>query len=276
KERSGGNKVSYSNPIAVEKNGGFRYSYGNMFYVDLLQPYLTDSSRSACFEDDTFQAVMEEAFKYEGFQYVFGGDNPNTSFDCSGLTRWVYREAGISLPRTAQEQYEATESISLSEAKPGDLVFFHSTYGTANEITHVGIIVRSEEHTSELSHVSISYAVFCLKKKQDTERAHHQSAGAPLRRVAPMSAPCAACLRPRSRLPPLPPLFPYTTLFRSFPEPHKSSTKQQNLFLYRKQNLAISFSSIPRMVLQMKSHMWGLLWVKTKCIMQAIRLVMPI
>src|SRR5699024_12854264 len=61
-----------------------------------------------------------------------------------------------------------------------------------------------------------------------------------------------------------------------FPEPHKSSTKQQNLFLYRKQNLAISFSSIPRMVLQMKSHMWGLLWVKTKCIMQAIRLVMPI
>ena len=145
KERPGGNKVSYSNPIAVEKNGGFRYSYGNMFYVDLLQPYLTDSSKSPSFEDDTFQAVMEEALKYEGFPYVFGGDNPNTSFDCSGLTRWVYREAGISLPRTAQEQYEATESISLSEAKPGDLVFFHSTYGTANEITHVGIIVGENQ-----------------------------------------------------------------------------------------------------------------------------------
>ncbi|MGO3170119.1 MAG: bifunctional lytic transglycosylase/C40 family peptidase [Bavariicoccus seileri] len=145
KEQASGKKVTYSNPIAVEKNGGFRYSYGNMFYVDLLQPYLTDSSESPSFDDDTFQAVMEEALKYEGYPYTFGGDNPNTSFDCSGLTRWVYRKAGIELPRTAQEQYDATESISLSEAKPGDLVFFHSTYDTANEITHVGIIVDENQ-----------------------------------------------------------------------------------------------------------------------------------
>ena len=145
KEQAGGKKVTYSNPIAVEKNGGFRYSYGNMFYVDLLQPYLTNSSEPPSFGDETFQAVMEEALKYEGFPYVFGGDNPNTSFDCSGLTQWVYRKAGIELPRTAQEQYEATESIPLSEAQPGDLVFFHSTYNTANEITHVGIIVDKNQ-----------------------------------------------------------------------------------------------------------------------------------
>ncbi|MCT1905127.1 lysozyme family protein [Oceanobacillus sojae] len=142
KEQAGGKKVTYSNPIAVEKNGGFRYQFGNMFYVDLLQPYLTDSSESSSFDDETFQAVMEEALKYENFPYVFGGDNPNTSFDCSGLTQWVYQKAGINLPRTAQEQYEATESIPLSEAKPGDLVFFHSTYNTANYITHVGILVE--------------------------------------------------------------------------------------------------------------------------------------
>ncbi|WP_025092730.1 bifunctional lytic transglycosylase/C40 family peptidase [Bacillus safensis] len=136
KERSGGNKVTYSNPIAVEKNGGWRYGYGNMFYVDLLQPYLRETPS---FGDDTFQLVMEEALKYEGFPYVFGGAHPDTSFDCSGLIQWIYRKAGIELPRTAQEQYDATEPIPLSEAKPGDLVFFHSTYNTANYITHNGL-----------------------------------------------------------------------------------------------------------------------------------------
>ncbi|GIO19340.1 peptidase P60 [Oceanobacillus oncorhynchi subsp. incaldanensis] len=145
KEQSGGNKVIYSNPIAVEKNGGYRFQFGNMFYVDLLQPYLTDSSESPSFEDDTFQAVMEEALKYEGFPYTFGGDNPDTSFDCSGLMQWIYRKAGIELPRTAQEQYEATEPVPLSEAKPGDLVFFHSTYSTANYITHNGMYIGDNQ-----------------------------------------------------------------------------------------------------------------------------------
>nr|WP_017472862.1 bifunctional lysozyme/C40 family peptidase [Amphibacillus jilinensis] len=142
KERSGGKKVTYSNPIAVEKNGGWRFSYGNMFYVDLLQPYLRTTPS---FDDDTFQLVMEEALKYEGFPYVFGGAHPDTSFDCSGLMQWIFREAGINLPRTAQEQYEATEHIPLSEAKPGDLVFFHSTYNTANHITHNGLYLGDNQ-----------------------------------------------------------------------------------------------------------------------------------
>lgn len=145
KERSGGEKVTYSNPIAVEKNGGWRYGYGNMFYLDLLQPYLQKPTEEPSFDDETFQLVMEEALKYEGFPYVFGGARPDTSFDCSGLTQWVYGQAGIELPRTAQEQYDATEHIPLSEAKPGDLVFFHSTYNTANYITHNGIYIGNNQ-----------------------------------------------------------------------------------------------------------------------------------
>lgn len=145
REQSGGKKVTYSNPVAVEKNGGFRYQFGNMFYVDLLQPYLQEPTEGSSFDDETFQLVMEEALKYEGFPYVFGGAHPNTSFDCSGLTQWVYRKAGIELPRTAQEQYDATEHIPLSEAKPGDLIFFHSTYKTANYITHNGIYIGNNQ-----------------------------------------------------------------------------------------------------------------------------------
>ena len=54
---------------------------------------------------------MNEALKYQGYPYVFGGDNPQTSFDCSGLIQWVYGKVGIKLPRTAQEQYDATQHI---------------------------------------------------------------------------------------------------------------------------------------------------------------------
>ena len=137
REKSGGKKVTYTNPIAVAKNGGWRYGYGNMFYVELVNQYLTVSQVSG----ELAQKVMNEALKYQGWKYVYGGSNPNTSFDCSGLTQWCYGKAGISLPRTAQAQYDATQHLPLSQAKAGDLVFFHSTYNAGSYVTHVGILV---------------------------------------------------------------------------------------------------------------------------------------
>ena len=104
REKSGGKKVTYTNPIAVAKNGGWRYGYGNMFYVELVNQYLTVPQVSG----ELAQKVMSEALKYQGWKYVYGGSNPNTSFDCSGLTQWCFGKAGISLPRTAQTQYDAT------------------------------------------------------------------------------------------------------------------------------------------------------------------------
>ena len=81
KNKSGGAKVTYTNPIAVSKNGGWRYNYGNMFYVELVNQYLNIKQ----FSNETVQAVMNEASKYQGWKYVYGGSNPNTSFDCSGF-----------------------------------------------------------------------------------------------------------------------------------------------------------------------------------------------
>lgn len=137
KEKSGGRTVTYTNPIAVARNGGWRYAYGNQFYVEIVSQYLAVAS----FDNETVQIIMNEALKYEGWKYVYGGANPNTSFDCSGLTQWCYAKAGISLPRTAQAQYDATRHIPMSEARPGDLVFFHSTYDAGDYVTHVGIYV---------------------------------------------------------------------------------------------------------------------------------------
>ena len=109
KDKSGGVKVTYKNEISIKENGGWRYKYGNMFYVRLVNQYLAVPS----FSDATAQAIFKEALKYQGWKYVFGGSNPNTSFDCSGLTSWCYGKAGISLPRTAQAQYDATQHIPL-------------------------------------------------------------------------------------------------------------------------------------------------------------------
>ncbi len=135
KDKSGGRKVEYKNQISIPINGGWRYNYGNMFYVQLVSQYLIPNG----FNDTTVKKIFNEALKYEGWKYVYGGSNPDTSFDCSGLVQWCYNKAGITLPRTAQQQYDATLHIPLKQAKAGDLVFFHSTYNTSGYVTHVGI-----------------------------------------------------------------------------------------------------------------------------------------
>ncbi|WP_142447368.1 C40 family peptidase, partial [Escherichia coli] len=108
---------------------------GNMFYCLLVKQYLTTTQ----FDDKTIQGIFDEAFKYEGTAYVFGGSSPETGFDCSGLTQWCYAKVGLKLPRVAQDQYDAMTHIDLKDAKPGDLVFFRSTYDAGTFVTHVGI-----------------------------------------------------------------------------------------------------------------------------------------
>ena len=76
-----------------------------------------------------------------GKPYVWGGASPQTSFDCSGLVQWVYGQAGVRLPRTAQQQFNSTARIGRNDLQPGDLVFFTRTYPSHEPITHVGIYV---------------------------------------------------------------------------------------------------------------------------------------
>ncbi|WP_142967493.1 lysozyme family protein [Enterococcus casseliflavus] len=139
KEKSGGQKVTYTNPV-VNQKGNWRYAYGNQYYVALVLQYIRQGN-SQKFDDQTVQKIMDEALKYENFPYVFGGSTPTTSFDCSGLTQWCYAKVGITLPRTAQAQYDSSQHLLIKEAKPGDLVFFHSTYDAGTYVTHVGIYV---------------------------------------------------------------------------------------------------------------------------------------
>lgn len=139
KEKSGGVVTDYANDISVAENGGWRYMYGNMFYVRLVKSYVT------IFNNEVIKNVFEEAIKYEGDDYEYGGSNPEEGFDCSGLTQWCYGQAGISLPRTAQEQYDYVDHVGLDELLPGDLVFFTKTTPSERYITHVGIYAGNDK-----------------------------------------------------------------------------------------------------------------------------------
>jgi len=77
-----------------------------------------------------------------GVPYVWGGETPGVGFDCSGLTQWAWRQAGVGLPRTAQAQYDAVVHIPLSDLEPGDLVFWND--GTSS-VQHVAIYVGGGE-----------------------------------------------------------------------------------------------------------------------------------
>jgi cell wall-associated NlpC family hydrolase len=85
---------------------------------------------------------VEVARRYLGVPYVFGGTNPATGLDCSGLVQLVYRQVGMPLPRTAQQQFAATLRVPQDQLQPGDLVFFARTYADPHDwITHVGIYI---------------------------------------------------------------------------------------------------------------------------------------
>ena len=136
-----GATVPYINETSIRLGKTYRYvNGGNFLYGELVGQYGGCSGGAANITGD-FAIVMAELEKYQGWPYVWGGKNPSTGFDCSGLTSWGLKQIGINLPSYAQTQYNMTVPISESEAQPGDLIFFKGTYGAPNHISHVGFYI---------------------------------------------------------------------------------------------------------------------------------------
>jgi len=91
----------------------------------------------------TGSTVVQVARSQLGKPYTWGGASPATSFDCSGLVQWAYRQVGVVLPRTAQQQFDATARLAPDQLQPGDLVFFQICCQPPDAITHVGIYIGS-------------------------------------------------------------------------------------------------------------------------------------
>ena len=80
------------------------------------------------------QIAVDTARAQVGKAYQYGGNGPG-SFDCSGLTSYAYRSAGIELPRRSADQANVGVPVASKDLRPGDLVFYYSP------ISHVGIYV---------------------------------------------------------------------------------------------------------------------------------------
>jgi len=86
------------------------------------------------------KAIIKSAVSQLGKPYAFGGRDPHTGFDCSGLVYWCYAQYGSLLPRQAHEQFRVGVAVARSELKAGDLVFF-DTASSPVKPAHVGIMV---------------------------------------------------------------------------------------------------------------------------------------
>ena len=84
--------------------------------------------------------VLQTADRYIGVPYVWGGNTPESGFDCSGFTKYVFAKEGIQLPRTSREQARVGQSVALDFAAllPGDLLMFAEP---GEAISHVAIYV---------------------------------------------------------------------------------------------------------------------------------------
>ncbi|HLY84824.1 MAG TPA: C40 family peptidase [Acidimicrobiales bacterium] len=102
--------------------------------TEVAQLAIPASYQGAAHQSLAARKALAVALGLVGTPYVTGGSAPG-GFDCSGLTQYAYAAAGIALPRTALQQFDAVPHVPLADVQPGDLLFFYPG------ITHVGIYI---------------------------------------------------------------------------------------------------------------------------------------
>ena len=87
--------------------------------------------------------LVVNAMGFLGVPYRRGGNSVDSGFDCSGFVRAMYQQTvGLILPRSADQQAAATQTIDRSELQPGDLVFFNTM---RRAFSHVGIYIGDDK-----------------------------------------------------------------------------------------------------------------------------------
>lgn len=94
------------------------------------------SSKPVGYDDGRGAAVVKTAKSMVGKPYKWGGCSPSDGFDCSGYVWWVYKQHGLSVPRTASEQARYGQSVSYDNLRAGDIVVFDPPQ---NKGKHTGV-----------------------------------------------------------------------------------------------------------------------------------------
>jgi len=84
------------------------------------------------------RAILDSAFSALGVKYRWGGNSRREGFDCSGFTKFAYKNANITIPRVSREQSRASRTLRRQDLRPGDMIFFKTSGRVVN---HVGIYI---------------------------------------------------------------------------------------------------------------------------------------
>lgn len=130
-------------PVVASGDGWYEISYQDVpgflcsDYVLLMTTEEYDAFQKS--SDYLGAQLANTAQKYLGCKYVYGANGPS-SFDCSGFTKYICAQFGISINRTATDQLQNGISVEKSELQAGDLVFFRRS-GTVKPVSHVGLYI---------------------------------------------------------------------------------------------------------------------------------------
>lgn len=101
------------------------------------------------------RGIVADALELTGVRYKYGGVNPRSGMDCSGLLNYVFQNAGITLRRSSREQVKDGFQIKKRDVKPGDLVFF----SRGGQVFHVALITEYDGQNMQVIHATSSKGV---------------------------------------------------------------------------------------------------------------------
>ena len=122
--------------VLEESNGWYKIDSG---YISAEYAVIVDAASATLGSE-----IANYALTFVGYPYVYGGSSPS-GFDCSGFTKYVYAQFGISLNRSASNQLDNGTPVSMSELQPGDLVLFKKSGTGSKRASHVGIYIGGNQ-----------------------------------------------------------------------------------------------------------------------------------
>ncbi len=108
---------------------------GSTVHNQVVDPLQAESSNQR-------RIIVQHAIKSLGLPYKWGGQSPQTGFDCSGLIVYTHQKADIIIPRTAKAQFDNGTALSKKNLKIGDLIFFKTP--KENKVYHVAIYIGED------------------------------------------------------------------------------------------------------------------------------------
>ncbi|KAF2330023.1 C40 family peptidase [Flavobacterium nitrogenifigens] len=113
-------------------------------------------------------SIITYAKQYLGTPYVYASSNPKKGFDCSGFVSYVFKNYGISLPRSSAEYKKLGKTLKPEDFKVGDIIVFYG-YKNKTAIGHLGIICEANGMQSKFIHASSGKAQQVTVTALDTE-----------------------------------------------------------------------------------------------------------